>query len=72
MIDRETIKRIIVENAEFAEAVSLIENPDEHYVIAVRLVALRTTTNYGHYLRFVDFMRSRQGRDVLQRFGFVD
>jgi ABC-type molybdate transport system substrate-binding protein len=61
----------LVEQKSFAEEVPLTENPDEHYVTAVRLVALGTTTNYGYCKRFADFMRSNRAKEVLYRFGFV-
>ena len=67
----QAIHKKIVEENSFAEAVPLTENPDEHCVIAIRLVALGSASNYGYCERFADFMRSKKGKDVLQRFGFV-
>jgi len=61
----------LIETKSFAEEVPLTENPDERCVIAVQLVALGTTSRYGYCERFADFMRSPQGKDILQRFGFV-
>ena len=61
----------LVETHLFAEEVPLTENSDERFVVAVRLIALSSATNYGHCQRFADFMRSRQGKEILQRFGFV-
>lgn len=67
----QTMYKHIVETKSFAEEVPLTENPDERCIIAVRLVALGTTSRYGYCERFADFMRSRQGKDILRRFGFV-
>lgn len=61
----------IIEKHTFADEVPLNQNPDERHVIPVRLVALGTTTNIGYCERFADFMRSKQGKEILQRFGFV-
>jgi len=61
----------LVETRSFAESVPLTENPDERLIIAVRLVALSSATNYGHCKRFADFMRSHLGKEILRRFGFV-
>jgi len=61
----------LVETYIFAEEVPLTENPDERLVVAVQLIALSSATNFGHCQRFADFMRSRQGKEVLRRFGFV-
>ena len=65
------ISAILVEQKSFAEAVPLAENPDERFVVAVRLVALSSTSNFGYSKRFADFMRSNQGKEILRRFGFV-
>jgi len=62
---------LLIETESFAEEVPLIDNPGERCVIAVRLVALGTASRYGCCERFADFMRSRQGKDILRRFGFV-
>jgi|GEM_PF-2450629 len=67
----QTIYRDIIETMRFAEEVPLTENPDERHVVAIRLVALSSTFDYGHCKRFADFMRSNQGKEVLQRYGFV-
>jgi len=76
--DTEVLRRVLramyqtlVEEKSFAEEVSLIENPDERCVVAVRLVALSSAFNFGHCERFADFIRSPQGKAALQRFGFV-
>jgi ABC-type molybdate transport system substrate-binding protein len=61
----------LVETKSFAEEISLTENPDERHVVAVTLVALSSTRNYGYCKRFADFMRSPKGRETLERFGFV-
>jgi len=61
----------LLETMSFAETVPLTENPDERCVIAVKLVALGTTSRFGYCERFADFIRSRQGADILRRFGFV-
>jgi len=61
----------LLEEKRFAEEVPLAENPDERLVVAIRLFALSSTSNYGHSKRFADFMRSNQGREILRRFGFV-
>ena len=66
-----TISEVLVEEKGFTEKVPLTENPDEHFVIAVRLVALSSTSNIGHSKRFADFMRSNQAKEILRRFGFV-
>ena len=63
--------RDLVETRSFAEEIPLTENPDERYIISVRLVALSSAFNFGFCERFADFMRSKQGKEVLQRFGFV-
>ena len=55
----------------FAEEVQLTDNPDERYLVAIRLIALSSAFNLGHCERFADFMRSKQGKMVLKRFGFV-
>ena len=65
------IAEILVEQKKFAEEIPLTENPDERFVIAVRLAALSSTTNYEYCKRFADFMRSNQSKEILQRFGFV-
>jgi len=65
------MREILSEEKSFAEEVPLTENPDERLVIAVRLIALSSTSNYGYCKRFADFMHSNQGRDILYRFGFV-
>jgi ABC-type molybdate transport system substrate-binding protein len=61
----------LVETKSFAEAITLTENSDERAVVAIRLVALSSTRNYGYCERFADFMRSQQGREAFRRFGFV-
>jgi ABC-type molybdate transport system substrate-binding protein len=61
----------IIEEHTFAEEIPLTHNPDERHVIAISLVALGTTTDIGYCERFADFMRSKQGKEILQRFGFV-
>ena len=61
----------LVETHTFAEVVPLTENPDERLVVAVRLVALSSATNFGHCKRFADFLRSPLGRGIFRRFGFV-
>ena len=61
----------LIETKSFAEEVPLTENPEERYIISVRLVALSSAFNFGFCERFADFMRSKQGKDILQRFGFV-
>ena len=66
-----TMYEHLIETKSFAEEVPLTENPDERCVVAVQLIALGTTTRYGYCERFSDFMRSRQGKDILRRFGFV-
>ena len=62
---------ILVQENSFAEEVPLTDNPDEHHVVAVWLVALSSTSNYGYCKRFADFMRSNQGKEILRRFKFV-
>ena len=76
--DVEKLRRILqemckdlVERKTFAEEVPLTENPDERCVVAVRLVTLSSAFNFGYCERFADFMRSKQGKEVLRRFGFV-
>ena len=68
-IRRRIAEQIIDENS-FAETVPLSQNPNERSVVAVHLVPLSSTTNYGFCERFTDFLRSKQGKDILQRFGF--
>jgi len=65
------MRSILFEEKSFAEEVPLTENPDERQVVAVRLVALSSTTNFGYSKRFADFMRSHQGKEIFRRFGFV-
>ncbi|MCL2710120.1 MAG: substrate-binding domain-containing protein [Planctomycetaceae bacterium] len=65
------MRRILFEEKSFAEEVPLTENPDERQVVAVRLVVLSSTTNFGYSKRFTDFMRSNQGKEIFRRFGFV-
>jgi len=65
------LSKILVEEKNFAVEVPLAENPGERQVIAVRLVVLGSATNYDYGKRFADFMRSNQGKEILQRFGFV-
>jgi ABC-type molybdate transport system substrate-binding protein len=65
------IRRTLFEEKSFAEEVPLTENPDERLVVAVPLIVLSSTTNYGYSKRFADFMRSHQGKEILRRFGFV-
>jgi ABC-type molybdate transport system substrate-binding protein len=67
----QNIREMLIEDHSFAEEVPLTENPNERCVVAVPLVALGTATNYGHCVRFADYIRSKRGKDVLQRFGFV-
>jgi len=55
----------------FAEEVPLTDNPEERYRVAIRLIALSSAHNFGHCERFADFMRSKQGKMVMQRYGFV-
>jgi len=76
--DKEGLRRIlrticehIVDDNKFAEEVPLTQTPQERHVVSVRLVALGTATNFGSCERFADFMRSKQGKEILQRFGFV-
>ena len=66
-----TMGETLAEERKFAEEVPLTENSEERFVIAVQLVALSSTSNYGYCKRFVDYMRSNQAKEVLQRFGFV-
>jgi len=61
----------LFEEKSFAEEVPLTKNPDERFVVAIQLVALSSTADYGFSERFVDFMRSNQGREILRRFGFI-
>jgi len=65
------MRKILFEEKSFADEVPLTENPDERKVVAVRLVVLSSTTNFGYSKRFADFMRSNQGKEILRRFGFV-
>ena len=65
------MRRILFEEKSFADEVPLTENPDERKVVAVRLVVLSSTTNFGYSKRFADFIRSNQGKEILRRFGFV-
>ena len=66
-----TMYRHLLDERSFAEEVPLLENPEERYVVAIRLVALSSADNFGHCERFADFLRSHQGKDILRRFGFV-
>ena len=66
-----TIGKQIVEENSFAEVIPLTQNPNERSVSVVRLVTLGSAANYGFCERFVDFMRSKQGKDILNIFGFV-
>ena len=66
-----TMSEILIEEKGFAEEVLLIDNPDERKIVAVQLVALSSTSNFGHSKRFADFMRSNQAKEILRRFGFV-
>ena len=75
--DHDQLRRILkamyndlIDKKSFAEEVPLTENPEERSVIAVRLAALGTASHDGYCKRFADFMRSKQGKDVLKRFGF--
>jgi len=61
----------LFEEKSFAEEVPLTKNPDERFVVAIQLVVLSSTADYGFSERFVDFMRSNQGREILRRFGFI-
>lgn len=61
----------IIEEHRFAEEVPLKQNPNERYIVSIRLVSLGSATDQGYCVRFADFMRSKQGKEVLQRFGFV-
>jgi len=61
----------IAEKLRFAEEVPLTANPDERQVVAIRLVALSSTSHHGRCQRFADFMRSHQGKAVLRRHGFA-
>ena len=61
----------LVNEKRFAEEVPLTENPDEHFVMMVRLVALSSTSNFVYGKRFADFMRSNQGKEILRRFRFI-
>jgi len=65
-----TIYDHILEAQSFAEEVPLLENSDEHCVVAIRLVALSSAYNFGHCIRFADFMRSNHSKAILNRFGF--
>ena len=65
------ISTILIEEKSFAEEVPLTENPDERFVIAVRLVVLSSASNYDICQRFADFLRSHRGKESLRRFGFV-
>lgn len=62
---------IVVAEKSFADEVPLTANPDERMVVSVQLVVLGSTSNYGYSKRFTDFMRSKQGKHIFQRFGFV-
>ena len=61
----------LVKTRSFAEEVPLTENPDERCIVAVQMVALSSTYNFGYCERFADFIRSHQGKDILRRFGFA-
>jgi ABC-type molybdate transport system substrate-binding protein len=65
------ISETLVNEKTFAQEVPLTENPDEHRVVVIPLVALSSASNYGYCKRFADFMRSNHGKDILRRFGFV-
>ena len=67
----ETMGDRLLDERSFAEEVMLHENPEERYVVAVRLVALSSANHFGYCERFADFMRSNQGKEILRRFGFV-
>ena len=76
--DREALRILLqamykhlVETRSFAEEVPLTNNPDERFVTAIRLIALSSALDWNRCERFADFMRSKQGKMVLQRFGFV-
>ena len=66
-----TMHAHLLDERSFAEEVPLLENPEERYVVAIRLVAISSADNFGHCERFADFMRSNQGKEILRRFGFV-
>jgi ABC-type molybdate transport system substrate-binding protein len=66
-----TMYDLLREEKTFAEEVPLLENPEERYVIAIRLVVLSSADNVGHCERFADYMRSHQGKEILRRFGFA-
>ena len=61
----------IIKTKSFADEIPLADNPDERCVIAVRLIALSSAVSYGQCERFIGFMRSNQGKEILRRFGFV-
>jgi ABC-type molybdate transport system substrate-binding protein len=61
----------LLDERSFAEEVPLLENPEERYVVAIRLVALSSAHNFGQCERFADYLRSNQGKAILRRFGFV-
>jgi len=61
----------LLDERSFAEEVPLLENPEERYVVAIRLVALSSADNFGHCERFADFIRSNQGKEILRQFGFA-
>ena len=65
------LRDILVEEKNFAEEVPLTVNAKERHVVAVQLVVLGSTSHYGYSKRFIDFMRSHQGKNILWRFGFV-
>ena len=76
--DRELLRALLqdmydhlIETRSFAETVPLTDNPDERYLVAIRLIALSSAFDLNHCDRFADFMRSKQGKLILQRFGFV-
>jgi ABC-type molybdate transport system substrate-binding protein len=65
----------IFTDKDFAEKIPLVktsngERFNEHRVIQVSLIILCTTLHDANARRFVDFLISRQGREILLRHGF--
>ena len=67
----QTIHLHIAEEYIFAEEVQIKDNPGERHVVPVQLVALGSTSNIRHCIRFADFMRSTLAREIMRRYGFV-